>query len=54
LRMTALEHQMGDIQRELTSIGDFLRNPAKRYSQDLSELSPAESLRRRRPIMDFT
>ncbi|KHN87393.1 Small conductance calcium-activated potassium channel protein [Toxocara canis] len=59
LRMTAVEHQLSDISRELSSLADLLRLNAKRGSTDLSitalsdePVQPVDNLRRRRPALD--
>uniref|UniRef100_A0A914X640 Calmodulin-binding domain-containing protein n=1 Tax=Plectus sambesii TaxID=2011161 RepID=A0A914X640_9BILA len=56
LRMTALENQMSDIQRELGSLSEFLRRRDSSVIEEehTSLTAPVENLRRRRPIMDFT
>uniref|UniRef100_A0A914WIB6 Calmodulin-binding domain-containing protein n=1 Tax=Plectus sambesii TaxID=2011161 RepID=A0A914WIB6_9BILA len=56
LRMTALENQMSDIQRELGSLSEFLRRRDSSVIEEehTSLTTPVENLRRRRPIMDFT
>ncbi|KAI6179492.1 Small conductance calcium-activated potassium channel protein [Aphelenchoides besseyi] len=58
LRMTSVEHQLSDIQRELGGLSELLRNSFKRSSFSNSNYepdhSPVESLRRRRdrPLVD--
>lgn len=55
LRMTAVEHQLSDIQRELGSLVDLIRSNHKRPSFSNSgydpDHSPADSIRRRRNQM---
>lgn len=58
LRMTAVEHQLSDIQRELSSLAELLRASYKRSSFSNSgyepDHSPADSIRRRKhqPLVD--
>lgn len=59
LRMTSLEHNLSDIQRELSSLADLIRSSHKRSSFSNSgydpDHSPAESVRRRKhqPLVDI-
>lgn len=60
LRMTAIEHQLADISRELSSLTEFLRSGRRSGSVDFvtpepvvsHEASSADLLRRRRPALD--
>lgn len=56
LRMTALENQMSDIQRELGTLSEYLRRKESNTTdgENSPTVTPADNLRRRRPIMDFT
>lgn len=57
LRMTAVEHQLSDIQRELGSLCELLRGQYQRrasgHDRD-SDLISVDSIRRRKPtLQDF-
>ncbi|KAI6234435.1 Small conductance calcium-activated potassium channel protein [Aphelenchoides fujianensis] len=61
LRMTSVEHQLSDIQRELGALAELIRGNYKRSSVSNSNYdpdhSPVESLRRRRgqqPLVDVS
>lgn len=51
--MTAVEHQLSDIQRELGSISELLRGQFQRRpsGMEAAEFTSGDSLRRRKPTI---
>lgn len=54
--MTAVEHQLSDIQRELGSVSDFIRSTLRqqRYTEIGDQSGSTDSLRRRKQQLNVT